>query len=160
MMPDVTTDIWECEHKAHELRTRRIVGGGIQYRQQCLRCGQSVGNAVSHAQVQVLPPEWDELLHPKWQESRRALSEQRRLKDSQSRRDEYQRYLATPQWRARRDKVLQREGFVCQGCLSARATEVHHKNYEHIGAELLFDLVAVCAECHRRAHGMDPFDDA
>lgn len=46
---------------------------------------------------------------------------------------------------------------VCEGCRSARATQVHHLTYQHAGhvvpgGELLWELVAVCDDCHDRAH--------
>ena len=35
-------------------------------------------------------------------------------------------------------------------------TQVHHMNYERWGGnDLLIDLLAVCAECHRKLHPKD-----
>ena len=48
--------------------------------------------------------------------------------------------------------VLQRAGHICQGCLSAKAEVVHHLTYDHVGDELLYELVALCRACHDRAH--------
>jgi len=36
---------------------------------------------------------------------------------------------------------------------SEPATEVHHLTYQHVGHEFLFELVAICRECHTRWHG-------
>ena len=146
---------WNCTHVQHELRTRRIQGGGIQYTHQCLNCGRAVGSAVSHEKVATLPPYWDEdlvLLHEErcrqWRLRRELTLQQGR----EARRDAYQRYLQTPEWKARRKAVLERERYVCQGCAVGRAVEVHHLTYSHVGNELLFQLVALCDPCHRRAH--------
>lgn len=144
--------IWDCAHEQHELRMRRIEGGGIQYRRQCLRCGGSVGNAVSQANVRELPPPWDADLPLKWSESRRAIALQRRDAEVERRREEYAAYLLTPQWRTKRQAVLERERYRCQGCMVGRATEVHHTTYANVGDELLFQLVALCEPCHRKAH--------
>ena len=39
---------------------------------------------------------------------------------------------------------------MCEGCGVRRAAQVHHLTYEHVGDELLFELVAVCGQCHDR----------
>jgi len=57
-------------------------------------------------------------------------------------------YLNTEHWRDLRLRVLERADHCCEGCQEARATEVHHLTYEHIGHEMLWELVAVCAACH------------
>lgn len=153
---------WDCQHSQTELRTRRIQGGGIQYRHQCLNCGLSVGNAVSHAAVSVLPPYWDEDRESLWESSIRAQIQAERDEEAAqeaTRRDVYKRYLASPQWAAKRRAVLERENFVCQGCKTARAGEVHHLTYAHVGNELLFELVALCRTCHEAAHGASALDD-
>lgn len=71
----------------------------------------------------------------------------------ESRRERYAAYLESTAWQERRQKVLQRERYVCQGCRSERACEAHHLTYAHVFDELLWELVAVCPDCHRRAHG-------
>jgi hypothetical protein len=65
----------------------------------------------------------------------------------------YRDYLKSPQWRQLRDKVVKRDGAICQGCLSARSEHVHHMTYSHIGKEFAFQLVALCEPCHTRYHG-------
>jgi len=57
-------------------------------------------------------------------------------------------YLLTDQWKAIRLKVLKRDNFLCQGCLEAPATEVHHLSYNHWRFELMFELLSVCSNCH------------
>lgn len=150
-----------CQCERHELRTRRIRGGGIQYWRQCLDCGSAVGSAVPHREVDParLPPYWDEELPAKIEERRRQFWEQRRQQQEQefddlreARREEYRRYLLTPEWRERRKVVLERDRYLCQGCLRNRATEVHHKTYAHLGNELFFELVSLCGDCHSIAH--------
>ena len=146
---------WECQHEIHELRTRRIAGGGIQYVHQCLSCGRAVGSAVAHDKVAVLPPYWDEdtaRLYDERCRQRRAEREAAFERGRTERRESYQRYLMTAEWQAKRKAVLAREQYVCQGCGTSRATEVHHLSYEHVGRELLYQLVALCGECHRTAH--------
>ena len=66
---------------------------------------------------------------------------------------DYSRYLLSPAWRNKRFRVLERAGGVCEGCGERRATEVHHVTYRHVGNEFLWELRAVCGECHSRIHG-------
>ena len=165
-MSAVPASLWDCEHAVTQLTLRRIRGGGIQYVQQCLRCGGSVGSAVPHAKVQTLPPEWDEPLHDRWiverqrwYESERQAIFDGRERELNSRRSRYEAYLETSQWKQKRAAVLQRERFICQGCASNRACDVHHLTYDHLGKELLFELVALCRSCHDVAHGLDEAGD-
>lgn len=65
----------------------------------------------------------------------------------------YADYLKSDEWAARREKVMQRAGGICEGCRQRPATEVHHLSYEHVTQEFLFELVAMCGGCHARWHG-------
>jgi 5-methylcytosine-specific restriction endonuclease McrA len=73
----------------------------------------------------------------------------------------YDEYLRSPTWREKRRGVLLRCDGMCEGCGDQRATQVHHKSYpqdvmpgsdEWIRLEKLFDLVALCDECHSDLH--------
>ncbi len=69
------------------------------------------------------------------------------------RKRRYAEYLQSPAWRFKRQQVLDRDGGICQGCRKREATEVHHLTYKRFGCEMLFDLIAVCDDCHNRIHG-------
>lgn len=67
----------------------------------------------------------------------------------------YKTYLKSQEWSERRQEVLNRSGGVCEGCRKNKATLVHHLDYDTLkrtGKELLFELVALCSDCHARAH--------
>ncbi len=66
--------------------------------------------------------------------------------------DEYDVYLASPEWQAKRAKILKRANGICEGCLERKATQVHHLTYEHVYHEFMFELIAVCDKCHARLH--------
>lgn len=68
---------------------------------------------------------------------------------------QYNDYLRSDKWRSKRASVLKRDGYLCQACLSRRASQAHHKTYDHVFDEPLFDLVAVCEQCHERITEMD-----
>lgn len=63
--------------------------------------------------------------------------------------DWYDCYLESPEWKRRRDLVMERAGGRCEGCRENSATQVHHLTYENVGHELLWELVAVCRGCHK-----------
>jgi 5-methylcytosine-specific restriction endonuclease McrA len=65
---------------------------------------------------------------------------------------EHDLYLLTPLWRLKRKAVLDRCHYVCEGCGTQSAVEVHHLTYTHWKREFLFELVGLCAECHKRVH--------
>jgi 5-methylcytosine-specific restriction endonuclease McrA len=93
-----------------------------------------------------------------------SLAAQARAKEQQARwvaeqereaaewRRHYTEYLDTPAWAARRHRVLERAGYLCEGCREQRATIAHHLHYRRVGREMLFDLVAVCDACHAAIH--------
>lgn len=62
---------------------------------------------------------------------------------------DYNRYLKSSEWRMRRRHILATQT-ACQLCGSRERLEVHHRNYDHLGAEPDDDLLVLCAVCHRR----------
>lgn len=50
------------------------------------------------------------------------------------------------------DVVMTRDQYQCKGCGHKQAEDVHHLTYDHIFDELLFELIAVCRDCHTRIH--------
>jgi 5-methylcytosine-specific restriction endonuclease McrA len=148
-----------CQHPRRELRRRIDVGGRSFYQHQCQDCGFGVGSAVA-ASVALAdgrtPPPFDESIEAKWRLEADRLREERRGR----RRQAYDAYLQSDAWRAKRAQALARDHGVCQGCLSRPATQVHHRTYEHVGDELLFELVSLCDECHERAHASSALVDS
>ena len=69
--------------------------------------------------------------------------------------DKYNSYLSSQTWNLKRNKVFARDRGTCQACMSRKAEEVHHLTYDHVFNEPLFDLVAVCKECHLAITLMD-----
>ena len=65
---------------------------------------------------------------------------------------EYQAYLQSPKWLALRNRVIARAENQCEGCGRWPAVDVHHLTYAHVGQEFLWELRAVCRDCHDRLH--------
>lgn len=146
----------ECPHSDSEVRQKHQKNGTVPAR-QCRTCGAHLG-VVPKSQVPDVGalPEYDETARQRWCE-KRAAEAQARFDAQRAARDAewwawYDAYLASPEWQAKRAKVLTRDGFRCRGCETRRATQVHHLTYARVGRELLFDLVSVCDECHDAAH--------
>ena len=141
----------DCLHSRQELRRRADRSGRPFYQWQCLDCGSGIGSAVA-ASIALAdggdPAPFDESIEAKWWLEADRLRETRRLMRKQA----YAEYRETDAWRAKRAQALARDKGVCQGCLSRRATQVHHLSYAHVGDELLFELISLCDECHERVH--------
>ena len=66
----------------------------------------------------------------------------------------YARYLATPEWRRRRDRALQAAHWRCSwpDCAARDGLAVHHRSYEHLGEERDADLRVLCPRHHQGVH--------
>lgn len=64
----------------------------------------------------------------------------------------YREYIASPEWRKKREHAIVRAGFVCQNCkVSKRELEVHHLTYRNLGNESPHELIVLCHSCHKMA---------
>jgi hypothetical protein len=148
-----------CEHPAIELRYMEQSDGKRQYREQCTTCGGTVRNvkkaSINPERLANVPPVDKELQSTWWRDRDNAFSqrlEAQRQEEQARWWNWYNTYLKSPQWHQKRDLVLQRANGVCEGCELEPAIQVHHLTYVRVGDELLFDLVAVCTDCHQKAH--------
>lgn len=143
-----------CDGFTSELRRRVLGNGSVQIVYQCLTCGRSASNPLAKARV----PNWLRL--PAWDENRAAQYDlERHAAHVKAKREnraeffkEHDEYLRSPEWSKRRGLVLDRAKGICEGCRETSATEVHHLTYENWKAEFLWELVAVCHDCHERFH--------
>lgn len=145
----------DCLHDNKELRARVVRNGATQYVEQCLTCGASMNQPMSHAKVIAMklnPPAFDEGLAGRYNLARTAEILENRTRRDMSFQAGYGQYLRTSAWASKRAAVLKRCGGVCEGCGNVAATEVHHLTYDNVGDELLFQLVGVCRGCHQKAH--------
>jgi hypothetical protein len=161
-----------------EPRIKRFPSGVVHYVSQCSSCGFSYGQPFSK---KILTPEdivepFDEDLHNKfYEENYKAIAEEMEKYDKLNKMKEklklnyfkdvlklpiedfettYNAYINSSWWKMRREYILKRDKCICQYCLSAKATEVHHFSYHNLGNESPFELVSVCKECHRIIHSL------
>lgn len=72
----------------------------------------------------------------------------------------YADYLLTPEWKARREAVLEWAAHSCQVCSRTDGLHVHHRTYVRRGQERPADLIVLCGDCHALFHGKLPAQDA
>jgi len=91
-----------------------------------------------------------------------AAEERARQEDQRLWWQRYDAYLKSATWYRKRERVFERARGYCEGCRNQPAEQVHHRVYprdcqpgspEWIAKEKLFDLVALCDDCHRDVHG-------
>jgi hypothetical protein len=102
--------------------------------------------------------------HARMDEWEKKYAEQREMNYDERQRQwqsDYREYLSSQIWLGKRARVLQRANDMCEGCGCRRAWQVHHLRYprscrpgsdDWIRQEKLFDLRAICRECHEDVH--------
>lgn len=172
--------IWEeveaeyaCAHEHREVRYSVAANGVRQYREQCTACGD-LSQFLKHSDRRVMsmgvPVEVDFALTEAYRqmvrmEAQRRITEEnvRQMMARLQERDEeetrwwaeYNQYLQSGDWQARRRMVLERDGYLCQSCRMNKASQAHHLTYDHGFDAPLFDLIAVCVSCHERITTLD-----
>jgi hypothetical protein len=150
----------ECKHEGSVAQYRvKIASGGFQVRDCCVNCGERLGTALSQKDkewVASLPwqPEehaatYKSRRYEEWQATLVTLARQQ-YADRGRFTDSYRDYMSSEAWNAKRSLVLKRCGEICEGCGVAKATEVHHRCYDHLGDEFLFELLGLCHSCHEQ----------
>ncbi len=152
----VTVEFEQCRHTAWRYARRTQKNAVVVVVRQCAVCGANMGAVPKAGHVVATLPEFDDDRRASWL-ARRQADWAERHKAARAERDRefwewYDAYLASPSWHEKRKAVLVRDKGVCQGCLVARATVVHHTTYARVGRELLIDLVSLCDTCHGIAH--------
>lgn len=70
----------------------------------------------------------------------------------------YKEYLFTPEWQAKREAKIKEANRCCQLCgvrLSFNSSfppVIHHRTYERVRNESLYDLIVLCRDCHELFH--------
>jgi 5-methylcytosine-specific restriction endonuclease McrA len=145
-----------CQHPQLQLCRRTLKSGSIAIVHQCLSCGQQQKSPLKRLPEHDRLPIFDENLLLDYTNSRnqqwRSLVREADQKAYEEWTKNYAEYLRTPEWAERRKLVLERENYLCQGCRKFKATQAHHTTYKHVGEEFLFQLIALCRDCHERFH--------
>lgn len=150
-----------CEHKDQHLVRRVVRGGAVQYVYQCMTCGSSRNQPLSHERVRrefsdQQIPDFDDEIEMRYRERRLEEADAERGDKRAAFLREYSAYLKGPEWAEKRRLVMQRCRGTCEGCGKRPAVEVHHLTYDHVFDEFLFELVGMCKPCHERIHPEPP----
>ncbi len=152
---EMAQEEFACDHAETDIRRMTVSNGVQHWVRQCILCGHNCGGVKREdvpGLLRINPVAFDEGLRQSWQDQRTARLQQIRQEDQSHWWRQYNAYLESPEWKAKRKAVLERDLMLCQGCRKNRATEAHHLTYIRQGREMLFDLVAVCKECHDAIH--------
>lgn len=155
-----------CRHQGLSRRVRKETAAGIRVYLECRECGITFGQAIA---LRSIPNPNSLPLHdPAKAEAMQSYRKEHADNVAQARQsvwqaeeekidDEwwalYDEYLGSPAWASIRSRVVDRAHGRCEGCRNAGIDHVHHLTYDRVGWELLYDLVALCRDCHDRAHG-------
>lgn len=144
----------ECGSSVVQIRRKTASNGVPMVAFQCLTCGRAASQWLKREAVPNLAalPEWDEQLSGEFWRKKRADDASRFEANRDLRQVEYASYLQSPRWKGIRARVMKRAGGICEGCGLVPASEVHHLTYDNVGDELLFQLVALCEDCHEKVH--------
>lgn len=69
-----------------------------------------------------------------------------------TRKELYQKYLHSADWKERRDAFREAYGNKCMFCRKESDLHIHHLNYNNIGDETINDVVCLCKGCHLKVH--------
>ena len=157
---------YKCEHYEQEIREITYSNESKHYVFQCLKCGSNIKgvkkdlvvgriNSFDIAiqenftnqqtkEIDYITSEYDKKL--------KLLEDNNKKEQIKTDKWYHNEYLKSPEWLIKKNKVLLRSQGICEGCRESEAMVVHHLTYEHIGDEFLFELVALCKECHYKIH--------
>lgn len=150
--------VYGCDCRNKEVRYKLNEAKAKMFFLQCTRCGEAKRIArgkVTNPNSATIKLVDEELRQSWWKQKeayRQKLYEESQNRERQEWFDWYNRYLLSPAWSKKRVAVLKRANFMCEGCQEKTAVQVHHLTYRRVGNEMLFDLVAVCHDCHRIIH--------
>lgn len=150
----------ECTTHDSLLVRKKATNGSMLLTYQCRDCGQidyaKTGRGPWVAKPATVDleslPEWNDEVQRRSVEAVRLQAEAQRAERDEAWWREYHDYLESRAWRQKRARVLERDGHLCQGCLDAVATDIHHMTYDRLFNELLCDLVSLCPDCHQLCH--------
>jgi hypothetical protein len=148
--PDCDLHLWQLVHFEDR-------AGRVRYKNQCTHCWKLSREIARKDLPQGAPSISVEREDPdaKWSaiaRVRTSMLDRLNAGAEAERKEKYNTYLTSPAWYDLRARVLQRSGGLCEGCGDRMADHIHHLTYERFGREMLFDLAAVCRECHTVIH--------
>lgn len=77
------------------------------------------------------------------------------MKDKEK-KEQYEQYLRSQQWKIKRQEKAKLVEYVCEICgkIERENFEIHHKTYKNFTHEKMSDLMFLCKECHQIIHNI------
>lgn len=131
------------EKKAGKSRCRKCSGGVLSARDAsgklhrfCFRCGNLSGDDVVSAK--------------RYYAGKKKVAPRR---NDAGHTDEYESYLASDAWKAKRELARSVLGYRCYFCGATESLDLHHVSYRSLGREVIRrDLRWLCHQHHRMVH--------
>src|SRR5438093_87680 len=129
---------FRCPHEHSEIRRKTDKAGRPMLARQCLLCGQQLGayeplKRYTGKQIEAFVS-WDERLEIRRGENYASTLRRRCVEEKDRQRSQFLKrhdaFLKSEVWRKLRLKILDRAESLCEGCGEAKATQVHHLNYD------------------------------
>jgi hypothetical protein len=141
----------EIECLSHDMQFVKFYrqDGTQNLRRQCFCCGE-LSMDVKKSLVKNIDEIQEfkkDIRYLKHEFYKQVIASLQKIKNDQA-WDRYNDYLNSDKWRFKRKKVLERDNYLCQACLTNEAQEVHHLSYNNIFDEPLYELISVCKRCH------------
>ena len=141
-----------CSTHNFEMVKMKMSNGRWMLKKQCPTCGKTDSPHLSHKGFNIAKvPMFNKELYENYLTIKIAESENKRAKWKVDRL-KYISYLESPEWRAKRQVIFERDGRKCVLC-GEDGIQVHHLTYDRIGHEDNDDLISVCLNCHAKIHG-------
>ncbi|MEE9364856.1 MAG: hypothetical protein V3U92_19825 [Cellulophaga sp.] len=151
----------ECCKDIHEIITiDHKPSGHIALYYQCTSCGSSPNRNKplstkkygEDIRTEFSNSRFSEFKENKERERQELAELKSEYRKRNSKQYKYYEYLTSNKWKELREKVKERDEFLCQECKTKKAEEVHHLTYENVFDEKLSDLISVCSDCHKELH--------
>ena len=154
----------ECAHENKSYCWRVLSNGQRRFGIQCLRCGSWYAVSTKKLHPQILDaPDYDEKITNAWDEKIKEyynFDGVRRQKEFEAKKESFREALAeyyqSEEWIRKRGlrHRLNEKLFngLCEMCFGQSATTIHHMTYDRLYNEWIFDLAAICQDCHASLH--------
>lgn len=144
-----------CNNAVYHYVRHKISNGVFTLKKQCVNCNHMLPQAIKRKTVEnfeALPLSVERTVSSEKWETIKKFKEYISTMIKKQYADSYAIYRQSKQWRDKRDKAMKRDNYLCQGCLTNKATVAHHTTYDNVGDELLFQLISLCETCHSKVH--------
>lgn len=163
------TEFKECEHANRGYCWREFSNGSRHFGTQCLKCGD--WHTLSKKEKQRLiphafdAPDYDPEIKASWFRDQSEIRKKLYQEDLETKRNCLTEYYNSQEWLDFRSRRLEFNrkflNGLCEVCFTNPAQQCHHMTYSRLYSEWIFDVAALCPDCHKSMHDhMDSINEA